>query len=68
MREGVPGIEWEGVITKKGPFIMGGVGGLATATRDEWMVLAPLANGDKQEVRCLYKLGTCLIVFNHVNY
>ena len=48
MREGVPGIEWDGIITKKGPFNMGGVGGLATATRDEWMVLAPLANGEKQ--------------------
>ena len=52
MREGVPGIEWEGIITKKGPFNMGGVGGLATLTRDEWMVLVPLANGDKQAVRC----------------
>ena len=42
MREGVPGIEWDGIITKKGPFNMGGVGGLVTPTRDEWMVLAPL--------------------------
>ena len=27
--EGVPGVEWEGVITKKGPFDMGGVGCIA---------------------------------------
>ena len=52
MREGVPGVQWEGVVTKKGPFDMGGVGGLADLTRDEWMVLVPLANGNKQAVRC----------------
>ena len=42
----------EGVVTKKGPFDMGGVGGLAALTRDKWMVLGPLANGKKQAVRC----------------
>ena len=31
---------------------MGGVGGLAALTRDEWMVLVPLANGNKQAVCC----------------
>ena len=48
VREGVPGVQWDGVVTKKGPFDMGGVGGLAAQTRDEWMVLVPLADGSKQ--------------------
>ena len=52
VRQGVPGVEWEGVITKKEPFDMVGLGGLAASTRDEWMVLVPPANGDKQAVRC----------------
>ena len=39
MREYVPGVQWEGVVTKKGPY-------------DEWMVLVPLANVNKQAVRC----------------
>ena len=52
MREGVPGVQWEGMVTKKGPFPMGGVGGLAAQTRDEWMVLVPLANGKTQSMRC----------------
>ena len=39
-------------MTKKGPFEMGGVGGLAALTRDEWMVLVPLANRNKLAVRC----------------
>ena len=38
----------EGVVTKKGPFDMGGVGGLAALTIDEWIVPVPLTNGNKQ--------------------
>ena len=52
VREGIPGVQWEGVVTKKGPFDMGGVGGMAAKTRDEWMVLVPLADGSKQAMRC----------------
>ena len=52
MWEDVPGVQWEGVVTKNGPFDMEGLGGLAALTRDEWMVLVPLANGNKQAVRC----------------
>merc|ERR1711940_309769 len=48
MRVGVPGVEWDGAITKTGPFNMNGVGGMTTTTQDEWMVLAPLASGDMQ--------------------
>ena len=60
MREGVPGVEWEGEITQKGPFDMGGVGGIAASTRDEWMVLAPLANGGMQAVsrHSMYRVTT----------
>ena len=47
VREGIPGVQWEGVVTKKGPFDMGGIGGMAAKTRDEWMVLVPLADGNK---------------------
>ena len=52
VREGVPGVQWEGVVNKKGPFPMGGLRGLAALTRDEWMVLLPLADGTKQATRC----------------
>ncbi|MCP4996265.1 MAG: hypothetical protein GY934_21195, partial [Gammaproteobacteria bacterium] len=53
MRVGVPGVEWDGAITKTGPFNMNGVGGMTTTTQDEWMVLAPLASGETQAVRCV---------------
>ena len=36
MWEGVPGIQWEGVVTKKCPFNIVGVAGLAPLTRNEW--------------------------------
>ena len=46
MQEGVPGVQWKGVVTKEGPFDMGDAGGcMAASTRDEWMVLAPLQMG-----------------------
>ena len=52
VREGIPGVELKGTITKKGPFGMGGVGGLSSYTKDEWMVLVPRADGKMQAVRC----------------
>ena len=52
VREGIPGFEWKCTITKKGPFGMGGVGGLSSYTKDEWMVLVPRADGKMQAVRC----------------
>ena len=52
VREGIPGVEWKGIITKKGPFGIGGVGGLSSLTKDEWMVLVPRADGKMQAVRC----------------
>ena len=51
MREGVPGVEWRGIITKRGPFGMGGVGSISTTTKDEWMVLLPRVDGKMQAVR-----------------
>ena len=51
MREGIPGVEWKGIITKRGPFGMGGVGGLSSFTKDEWMVLVPRVDGKMQAVR-----------------
>ena len=51
MREGIPGVEWRGIVTRKGPFGMGGVGGLSSTTKDEWMVLVPRADGKMQSVR-----------------
>ena len=29
MREGIPGVEWKGIVTKRGPFGMGGVDGIS---------------------------------------
>ena len=52
VREGIPGVEWKGIITKRGPFGIGGVGGLSSQTKDEWMVLVPRADGKMQAVRC----------------
>ena len=51
MREGIPGVEWQGIITKRGPFGMGGIGGLSSTTKDEWMVLVPREDGKMQAVR-----------------
>ena len=44
-REGVPEVQWDGAISKPGPFDMGGVGGLAAQTRDEWVCQVPLVCG-----------------------
>ncbi|MCP4994211.1 MAG: hypothetical protein GY934_10585, partial [Gammaproteobacteria bacterium] len=52
VREGIPGVEWRGCITKRGPFNMGGVGGLQSQTKDEWMCLVPRVDNRLQAVRC----------------
>ena len=62
VREGIPGVEWKGIITKKGPFGMGGVGGISSMTKDEWMVLVPRADGKMQAVRC-YSMNQVTCVF-----
>merc|ERR1711940_185898 len=51
VREGIPGVEWKGCITKCGPFNMGGVGGLQSQTKDEWMCLVPRVDNRLQAVR-----------------
>ena len=40
-REGIAGVEWGRIVTKQGPFGIGGVGELSSRTKDEWMVLVP---------------------------
>ena len=52
VREGIPGVEWKGCITQRGPFDMGGVGCLAAQTKDEWMVLVPRVDNKMQALRC----------------
>ena len=36
----------------KRPFAVGGVGGLSSQTKDEWMVLVPRSDGRMQAVKC----------------
>ena len=50
-REGIPAVQWEGAVSKAGPFDMGGVGGLAALTRDEWVCQVPLVCGAYADVR-----------------
>ena len=50
-REGIPAVQWEGAFSKSGPFDMGGVGGLAAQTRDEWVCQVPLVCGAYTDVR-----------------
>ena len=52
VQEGIPGVEWKGCITHRGPFDMGGVGGLAAQTKDKWMVLIPRSDHKMQAVWC----------------
>ena len=41
---------------------MGGVGGISSMTKDEWMVLVPRADGKMQAVRC-YSMNQVTCVF-----
>ena len=50
-REGIPAVQWEGAVSKAGPFPMGGVGGLAAQKQDEWVCCIPLVTGDFAKVR-----------------
>ena len=38
-REGIPAVQWDGEIPKHRSFDMGGFGGLANLTTDEWICL-----------------------------
>ena len=48
--EGIPAVQWDGDIPKHRSFDMGGVGGLATLTTDEWICLLHLVNGGLRTV------------------
>ena len=52
-KTGVPGTELKGQIVAKGPFNIGGVGGMMTTAEDEWVVLMQRADGRKQLVQGL---------------
>ena len=52
-REGIPGKELVGVKTKKGPFVIGGVGGLECKANDEWLVSFEKTDGHRQLIRGL---------------
>ena len=52
-KSGVPGTELKGQLVAKGPFHIGGVGGLHTMAEDEWVVLMPRVDGRKQLVQGL---------------
>ena len=50
-RHGVPGKELEGVMTKKGPLSIKGVGDTKVKVMDEWACLLDRADGSKQVVQ-----------------
>ena len=52
-REGIPGDELIGEKTTKGPFTIGGVGGLECKANDEWMVSFEKTDGHRQLIRGL---------------
>ena len=52
-QSGVPGTELKGQLVAKGPFSIGGVGGITTTAEDEWVVLMPRSDGRKQLVQGL---------------
>ena len=52
-KEGIPGGELIGEKTTKGPFTIGGVGGLECKANDEWMVSFERTDGHRQLVRGL---------------
>ena len=49
-RDGVPGGQLSGQLIKKGPFHIGGVGGLTTTALEEWVVVIPRTDGKRQLV------------------
>ena len=52
-REGIPGKELRGKITKKGPFVMTGVGDIRTKANDQWLCVMDTVDGGKQFVEGL---------------
>jgi len=51
--EGIPGQQHKGHIVMKGPFNIGGIGGMQTAANDEWLVAVPRTDGRKQLIQGL---------------
>ena len=49
----IPISELQSQLTAKGPFSIGGVGGLTTTALDEWIVMVPRADGRKQLIQGL---------------
>ena len=52
-REGVPGTELSGKILAKGPFQIGGVGGMQAKANDEWLVSVERTDGYRQFIKGL---------------
>ena len=52
-KEGIPGGQLRGQLVAKGPFNIGGVGGLCTTALDEWIVSVPRTDGDTQLIQGL---------------
>ena len=52
-KDGVPGEQLRGQLVTKGPFTIGGVGGLTTQALDEWVVSVPRSDGRKQLIQGL---------------
>ena len=51
--EGIPGEQLRGQVVMKGPFTIGGIGGLQTVANDEWVVSVLRADGKKQLIQGL---------------
>ena len=52
-QDGIPGNQLRGQIVNKGPFTIGGVGGLETTAMDEWVVSVLRTDGKKQLIQGL---------------
>ena len=52
-KKGIPGTELKGQLISKGPFHIGGVGGLTTTSDEEWVVFMNRTDGKKQLVQGL---------------
>ena len=50
-RAGIPGVQLRGTLLAKGPFEMGGVGGITTTAEEEWLVQFTRTDNKKQLVR-----------------
>ena len=50
-RTGIPGVQLRGTLLTKGPFEMGGVGGITTTAEEEWLVQFSRTDNKKQLVR-----------------